>query len=78
MYYFLDVDGVLNKERDWRKPFTVNSVCVNNLKKLLCTDKDTHVVLSSTWRQGGSNTGIKSKSIWDSSTNSKEDCMAIY
>lgn len=60
MYYFLDVDGVLNKESDWRKPFTLNPICVNNFKKLLSCDKDSHVILSSTWRQGFTNTGIKS------------------
>lgn len=62
MYYFLDVDGVLNKESDWRKPFTVNPICVSNFKELLNKDKDSHVILSSTWRQGFTNTGIKSAS----------------
>lgn len=59
MYYFLDVDGVLNKESDWRKPFTVNPVCVSNFKRLLHADKNAHIILSSTWRQGLANTGIK-------------------
>jgi len=62
MYYFLDVDGVLNRESDWRKPFTVNPICVSNFKKLLSVDKDSHIILSSTWRQGFTNTGIKSAS----------------
>lgn len=60
MYYFLDVDGVLNRESDWCKPFTVNPICVRNFKKLLSNDKDSHVILSSTWRQGFTNAGIKS------------------
>ena len=60
MYYFLDVDGVLNRKSDWRKPFTVNQTCVNNFKKLISTDKDAHIILSSTWRQGLTNTGIRS------------------
>ena len=59
MYYFLDVDGVLNRKSDWRKPFTVNQTCVNNFKKLISTDKDAHIILSSTWRQGFTNTGIR-------------------
>lgn len=50
MVYFLDVDGVLNKEADWRKPYTINSTCLENFKKLLSHDKQPTIVLSSTWR----------------------------
>lgn len=50
MYYFLDVDGVLNKESDWKKPYTVNPSCLENFKKLLSHDKNPIVILSSTWR----------------------------
>lgn len=60
MYYFLDVDGVLNKESDWHKPFTVNPICVSNFKELMHKDEDPHVILSSTWRKGFTNTGVKS------------------
>lgn len=60
MYYFLDVDGVLNKESDWHRPFSVNPICVANFKEMINRDKDPHIILSSTWRQGFTNTGIKS------------------
>ena len=28
MFIFLDIDGVLNKESDWSKPFSLNSDCI--------------------------------------------------
>ena len=34
MFYFLDVDGVLNRESDWRIPFTVNEECLKNFVML--------------------------------------------
>lgn len=57
MYYFLDVDGVLNNEQDWRKPFTVNTSCLSCFKEVISRDKDAHVILSSTWRTGLTVTG---------------------
>ena len=59
MYYFLDIDGVLNKESDWRVPFAINPECAACFAMLLKKDKDPHVVLSSTWRHGITNSGIK-------------------
>jgi len=50
MYYFLDIDGVLNKESDWKHPYTVNLTCLENFKKLLSHDQHPVIVLSSTWR----------------------------
>ncbi len=57
MYYFLDVDGVLNRECDWKRSFTLCDECVSCLAKLLGRDKDPHIILSSTWRAGYTNTG---------------------
>ena len=57
MYYFLDVDGVLNNEKDWRKPFTVNASCLSFFKEVISRDKDAHIILSSTWRTGLAVTG---------------------
>lgn len=57
MYYFLDVDGVLNNEQDWRKPFTVNASCLSCFKEVISRDKDAHIILSSTWRTGLTVTG---------------------
>ena len=50
MYYFLDMDGVLNRESDWRKPFTVNPACLDSFRTLLRCDRNPVIVLSSTWR----------------------------
>ena len=58
---FLDVDGVLNKESDWRKPFTVNTGCLQCFAKLIEYDADPHIILSSTWRVGYTNTGVRSE-----------------
>lgn len=55
MYYFLDIDGVLNKESDWRKPFTVNELCVQYFVELIKKDKSSHIILSSTWCAGYTN-----------------------
>lgn len=60
MYYFLDVDGVLNCESDWERPFSINLECLKNFITLLEKDKDPHIILSSTWRVGYTNTGIVS------------------
>ncbi len=73
MYYFLDVDGVLNKESDWRIPFSINARCLKCLAELLSFDKDPHIILSSTWRAGYTNTGVMS-----ARGNSLADKLAEY
>ena len=60
MFYFLDIDGVLNKESDWKKSFTVNNECLKFFSKLIAHDSDPHIIFSSTWRAGYSNTGVMS------------------
>lgn len=60
MYYFLDIDGVLNKKSDWRNPFSINSLCLKNFSELIENDDDPHIILSSTWRAGYTNKGIMS------------------
>jgi len=57
MYYFLDIDGVLNTKGDWSRPFTVNPACMANFAEVLRADDDPHIILSSSWRQGLSNKG---------------------
>lgn len=59
MYYFLDIDGVLNKESDWRKPFTLNDSCVSCFAEIIKKDSSPHIILSSTWRAGYTNKGEK-------------------
>ena len=73
MYYFLDVDGVLNKESDWRIPFSINEGCLRNFAEILNYDKDPHIILSSTWRAGYTNTGVMS-----ARGNSLADKLAEY
>ena len=55
MHLFLDIDGVLNCERDWRVPYSINSNCLNVFAKLikeLEKRERVEVVLISTWRAG--------------------------
>ena len=73
MYYFLDVDGVLNKESDWRIPFSINDGCLKCFADLLSFDTDPHIILSSTWRAGYTNTGVMS-----ARGNSLADKLAEY
>ena len=63
MYIFLDVDGVLNKESDWNRPFTLNSSCVNNFILLLKDIKDAKIILSSSWRNGIARDGSVAKHV---------------
>ena len=52
MYYFLDIDGVLNHRSMWKKGFSIDPKAVENLALLLSKDADPKIVLSSTWRAG--------------------------
>ena len=53
MYIFLDVDGVLNTEADWkRKVYSLNQSCVDAFCRLVKSMPDPKIVLSSTWRNG--------------------------
>lgn len=61
MYIFLDVDGVLNRESDWKKPFTINENCLRLFASFDKELKASHIILSSTWRVGYTNTGIMSE-----------------
>ncbi|MCR4798117.1 MAG: hypothetical protein K5853_06665 [Lachnospiraceae bacterium] len=55
-YVFLDVDGVLNKESDWKIKYSVDEDCVRILGEIrryaLKSYKEVRVVLTSTWRAG--------------------------
>ncbi len=53
MHIFLDIDGVLNMESEWRVPYHLNNSCISVLNLLIESAKeDVHIVLSSTWRAG--------------------------
>ena len=53
---FLDVDGVLNTEEDWKRPFTLNAACLRAFRAALDAAAERFdevtVVLMSTWRKG--------------------------
>lgn len=53
-YIFLDVDGVLNTEADWRMPYTLNRHCLESFRAWCRHQnaKEIKVVLSSTWKNG--------------------------
>ena len=53
MYVFLDVDGVLNTEADWRrKIYSLDPSCVSSFCSLLKRIPNPKIVLSSSWRNG--------------------------
>ena len=54
MTIFLDIDGVLNTQSDWRKPFTINPNCLKAFIQLVKEIEKKHgkveIILTSTWR----------------------------
>lgn len=67
IYVFFDVDGVLNKESDWKNKFYVDTSCVKvfgelcrNLEKIY---GEVRPVLISTWRAGISKSGTDAVQI---------------
>lgn len=67
IYIFLDVDGVLNKESDWRNKFYLNASCVKVFgelcRKLEKIYGEVRTVLISTWRAGISKSGTDAEQI---------------
>ena len=59
MYIFLDIDGVLNKEIEWKKMFSLNNECIEAFSDFVKSIKDENcrIILSSSWRTGYSNVG---------------------
>lgn len=49
MFVFLDIDGVLNTEADWKRLYTLNPKCVKAFVKRY---KGSKVVLTSSWKSG--------------------------
>jgi HAD domain in Swiss Army Knife RNA repair proteins len=48
---FLDIDGVLNPDKD-KYPHVFAPDCVTQLRRILNVRPDTHIVFSTTWRTG--------------------------
>lgn len=66
MYIFLDVDGVLNTEADWRRrAYSLDKRCVCAFCRLLNCLHEPKVVLSSTWRNGIAGDGTTAVHIDD-------------
>ena len=66
MYVFLDVDGVLNAEEDWkRRKYSLNNDCVTAFCRLLSCLHEPKVILSSTWRNGIARDGTTAVHIDD-------------
>ena len=51
MVIFLDLDGVVNCEKDCVHPYTVRLECVKNLARIVKA-LDAGIVLTSSWRNG--------------------------
>lgn len=51
MYIFLDIDGVLNKQADWKKPYSLNP---QNIKAFgdAFAEMRPIIILISTWKNG--------------------------
>lgn len=60
-YIFLDIDGVLNKESDWKRKFSLDNHCLDALAMLYDASHHTYssvfLILTSTWRTGVSKDG---------------------
>ena len=51
MLIFLDIDGVLNRKSDWKRPYSLNKESV----KRFCSfakEKQAKIILTSSWRTG--------------------------
>ena len=51
MYLFLDIDGVLNRQCQWKKPYSLYEPCFPVLKKIVEQTKG-KLILISTWKTG--------------------------
>lgn len=51
MYIFLDIDGVLNTESDWKVPYTLNQNCLDEFADTFKNIKS-KIILISSWRAG--------------------------
>jgi hypothetical protein len=51
-YIFLDIDGVLNTESDWKHMYSLNQDCIKAFANAVKKCGEVRIVLSSTWRTG--------------------------
>ena len=57
LYIFLDVDGVLNCEADWKQNFILNDTCVRYFAEAVKKCGTAKIVLISSWKNGYSYVG---------------------
>ena len=50
MSIFLDIDGILNREQDWRVKYSLYTPCIDSLSVLADKLGCHEIILSSTWR----------------------------
>lgn len=51
MYIFLDIDGVLNKQADWKKPYSLNPQNIKTFGDAFAEMRPI-IILISTWKNG--------------------------
>lgn len=82
IYVFFDVDGVLNKESDWKNKFYLDPQCVKVFgelcKKLEKIHGEVRTVLISTWRAGISKSGTDAEQIGGLETSLAQVGIRIY
>lgn len=82
IYVFFDVDGVLNKESDWKNKFYLDTSCVKVFgelcRKLEKTYGEVRNVLISTWRAGISKSGTDAEQISGLETSLAQVGIKIY
>lgn len=51
MIVLLDIDGVLNRQSEWKIPYMLDQDCLDNLKAAV-HEINPYIVLISSWRKG--------------------------
>lgn len=82
LYVFFDVDGVLNKESDWKNKFYTDASCVKVFgelyRKLEKKYGEVRNVIISTWRAGISKSGTDAEQINGLRTSLAQVGIKIY
>ncbi len=54
VFIFLDVDGVLNTENQWKRPYTLNDACITAFAEYIHSlpTSNIRIILTSSWKNG--------------------------
>lgn len=65
VYIFLDIDGVLNKESQWKRMFSLDHGCIEEFADYVLEDLGDHpqIILTSTWKHGYRENGTHSEPV---------------